>query len=126
MQYLLASLYNPTKYTLLQAIKSVNFIGWTGFTSDNANKLLNETPATAKGHLDQHRNNLQSTKNETEMQDVSLTESATITNQVISVLFENRAIKRDILILLTPSHTPARPETIVISLYCTTMTVTQF
>ena len=64
IQYLHATLGSPSKSTLLHAIRNNHLIGWPGLTIDNVNKYLTETPATAKGHLDQHRQNLQST-NET-------------------------------------------------------------
>ena len=62
IQYLHAALFSPSKSTLLQAIRNNNFIGWPGLTVDNVTKYLSETPATAKGHLDQHKTNIQSTK----------------------------------------------------------------
>ena len=61
IQYLHATLFSPSKSTLLQAIRNNHLIGWPGLTVENVNKYLDETPATAKGHLDQHRKNLQST-----------------------------------------------------------------
>ena len=62
IQYLHAALLSPAKSTLLKAINNNHFIGWPGLTSQNVAKFLTETPATAKGHLDQHKKNLQSTK----------------------------------------------------------------
>ena len=61
IQYIHASLFSPSKSTLLQAIRNNNLIGWPGLTIANVQKNLTETPATAKGHLDQHRSNIQST-----------------------------------------------------------------
>ena len=48
--------------TLIHAIRNNHLLGWPGLTIENVNKYLTETPATAKGHLDQHRQNTQSTK----------------------------------------------------------------
>ena len=62
IQYLHAALFSPSKSTLLQAIRNNNLIGWPGLTVDNVTKYLSETPATAKGHLDQHKTNIRSTK----------------------------------------------------------------
>ena len=62
MQYLHASLFSPTKRTLLKAVENGNFIGWPNLTVHNVKQYLNETTHTAKGHLNQHRQNLQSTK----------------------------------------------------------------
>ena len=61
IQYLHATLGSPSKSTLLHAIRNNHLIGWPGLTVKNVNKYLNATPATAKGHLDQHCQNLQST-----------------------------------------------------------------
>ncbi len=54
IQYLYATLFSPSKSTLLQAVMNNNFLGWPGLTFENVTKYLSETPATAKGHLDQH------------------------------------------------------------------------
>ena len=56
-----ATLFGVTKSTLLLAIRNNHLIGWPGLTIASVNKYLQETPATAKGHLDQHRMNLGST-----------------------------------------------------------------
>ena len=54
IQYLHATLGSPSKSLLLHAIRNNHLIGWPGLTLENVNKYLDETPATAKGHLDQH------------------------------------------------------------------------
>ena len=61
IQYSHTTLGSTSKSTLLHAICNNHLIGWPGLTLENVNKYLDETPATAKGHLDQHRQNLQST-----------------------------------------------------------------
>ena len=61
VQYIHATLFSPSKSTLLNAIRNGLLSGWPGLTLDNVNKYLAKTTATAKGHLDQHRMNLQST-----------------------------------------------------------------
>ena len=48
-----------------KAIRNGNFITWLGIDKINFNSLLKTTLATAKGHLDQERENLQSTKQTT-------------------------------------------------------------
>ena len=63
IQYLHAARFSPTTTTLLQAIHNNHLLGWPGLTTANVKKYLQETPATAKGHLDQHKKNIQSTKN---------------------------------------------------------------
>ena len=62
LQYLYASLFSPTKSTLLQAIKNGIFAIWPGLTYANVQKYLQNMPATALGHLDQCRQGPQSTK----------------------------------------------------------------
>ena len=59
--YVHAALFSPSKFTLLKALRNNNFIGWPGLTTQNVEKNLDETVATAKGHLDQERSNLRST-----------------------------------------------------------------
>ena len=49
------------KSTLLNAIANKNFIIWPGLSTKLIRKMVLPT-ATAKGHLDQERKNLQSTK----------------------------------------------------------------
>ena len=60
--YIHACMYSPAKSTLLQAIKKGYLVGFPGVTSELINKHLLPSPATAKGHLNQERRNLQSTK----------------------------------------------------------------
>ena len=62
IQYLHATLYSPTKSTLLTAVQNGDFPTWPGFTVDNVVKFWEETPATALGHLDQEKQCLQSSK----------------------------------------------------------------
>ena len=38
-------------------------MGWSGLTTTNVAKYLDKTSATAKGHFDQNRKNIKSTKN---------------------------------------------------------------
>ena len=48
--------------TFTQAIKNGNFVTWPGIGSLNFSKLLGTIMATAKGHLDGERKNLQTTQ----------------------------------------------------------------
>ena len=64
--------FSPTKATFLRAIKNGNFISWPGLTYEAVNKFLSNTIPTAFGHLQQGRQNLQSTK-QTEFHDQDLT-----------------------------------------------------
>ncbi len=63
IQYIHATLFSPTKSTLLKAIAAGNLITWSGMTAANIRKHLPDTAATALGHLDQERQGLQSSKN---------------------------------------------------------------
>jgi hypothetical protein len=49
------------KAAMLQAIKDGHLITWPGLTEDAINKHLKLTPATAVGHMNQRRQNIQST-----------------------------------------------------------------
>ena len=61
-KYLHGCAFSPVISTFQKAIKSDNFITWPGIDTINFSKAVGMTPATAKGHLDQERKNLQSTK----------------------------------------------------------------
>ena len=61
-KYLHACAFSPSLDTFTKAIKNGNFITWPGIEDINFKKFLGNTSATAKGHLDQERQGLQSTK----------------------------------------------------------------
>ena len=61
-KYLHACCFSPCISTFSKAINNGNFISWPGINSINFKKILPTTIATEKGHLDQERSNLQSTK----------------------------------------------------------------
>jgi hypothetical protein len=50
------------KLTWLKAIKARNYVGWPMLTECNVQKYYPETIETAKGHLNQTRKNIPSTK----------------------------------------------------------------
>ena len=52
----------PVKTTWLKAIKAGNFVGWPLLTVKNVTKYYPETIETPKGHLNQTRKNVRSTK----------------------------------------------------------------
>ena len=52
----------PVKSTWLKAIKAGNYVGWPMLTKRNVQKYYPETTETAKGHLNQMRKNVRSTK----------------------------------------------------------------
>jgi hypothetical protein len=47
------SLFSPTKYAMLQAVKDGHLITWHGLMEDDINKHFKLTPATAMGHMNQ-------------------------------------------------------------------------
>eukprot|EP00804_Cyclotella_cryptica_P015405 CCRYP_008025-RA/>CCRYP_008025-RA protein AED:0.42 eAED:0.42 QI:0/-1/0/1/-1/1/1/0/193 len=59
----------PVKSTWLKAIKAGNFIGWPLLTEKNVRKYYPETTETPKGHLNQTRQNVRSTKSQHPMED---------------------------------------------------------
>ncbi len=52
----------PVKLTWLKAIKAGNYISWPMLTECNINKYYPETSETSKGHMNQTRKNVRSTK----------------------------------------------------------------
>jgi len=52
----------PVKSTWLKAIKAGNYVGWPMLTERSVQKYYPETIETAKGHLNQKRKNVRSTK----------------------------------------------------------------
>ena len=52
----------PVKSTWLKAIKAGNYVGWPMLNERNVQKYYPETIETAKGHLNQTRKNVRSTK----------------------------------------------------------------
>ena len=62
VNFLKACCFSPTKSTLLQAVKNGNFITWPGITPETITKFYEQTIPTSKGHLNQERKFLQSTK----------------------------------------------------------------
>jgi hypothetical protein len=61
VHYLHKALLSPTKSAMLQAVKDGHLITWSGLTEEAINKYLKLTPATAMGHMNQRRQNIQST-----------------------------------------------------------------
>ena len=63
--YIYKSCFSPPRSTLLKAINNNHFLGWPGIDDTSVKRLLSETMATAKGHLDQEQQHLQTTKHTT-------------------------------------------------------------
>ena len=61
-EYLHKFSFSPAISTFLKAIKKGHFITWPGINKINFSTSLKNLIPTAKGHLDQERSNLQSTK----------------------------------------------------------------
>ena len=73
IQYSHATIFSLLKATLLRTAKRNHFITWPRLSAKNASKHLDETIATAKGHLDKHRKNFRITKdNERKIEDHAL------------------------------------------------------
>jgi hypothetical protein len=62
IQWLHASCGSPKQSTFIKAVQKGNFLTWPGLTIDLIKKHLPECIATNKGHLNQERKNIQSTK----------------------------------------------------------------
>jgi hypothetical protein len=52
----------PVKSTWIKAVKASNFVGWPLLTEKNIAKYYPETDETPKGHMNQMRKNVRSTK----------------------------------------------------------------
>ena len=61
-RFLHAACFSPVPSTFIKAIKNNHFSTWPGLTSELITKHLPMSIATAKGHLNQERQNIQSTK----------------------------------------------------------------
>ena len=61
----------PVKSTWLKAVKAGNYVGWPMLTENNVKKYYPETIETAKGHLNQTRKNVRSTRSKMETCDTS-------------------------------------------------------
>ena len=62
IRFLHAACFSPVQSTWLQAIHNNNFITWPAITAKSIAKYFKKSPATVKGHLDQLRQNIQSTQ----------------------------------------------------------------
>jgi hypothetical protein len=60
--YLHACCFIPVKYTWLKSIQNDHFATWTSVTVENVCTYLGKSDATAKGHLNQIRQNIRSTQ----------------------------------------------------------------
>jgi hypothetical protein len=61
INYLHGACFSPVKSTWIKAIKNGNFSSWPGLNEQNVEKYLSKSTATAKGHLNQQRQNARTT-----------------------------------------------------------------
>eukprot|EP00957_Ditylum_brightwellii_P050673 3841970-Ditylum_brightwellii.AAC.1 len=59
--YLHGCVYNPLLSTFQLAIRKGNFLSWHRIEKINFERMIKDTTVIDKGHLDQERQNLQST-----------------------------------------------------------------
>jgi hypothetical protein len=82
---------------MLQAVKDGHLITLPGLTEDAINKHLKLTPATAMGHMNQWRQNIQSTsKAPTEKQQPPDTDLGTNTHLVYAVVVDQGQLYTDL------------------------------
>ena len=62
VQFYHAACFSPSRSTFIKAIRNGNFQSWPGLTASLATKYLSATIPTRLGHMNQERQNLQSTK----------------------------------------------------------------
>jgi hypothetical protein len=62
INYLHAACFSPVKSTWIIAIKNGNFSSWPRLNEQNVEKYLTKSTSTAKGHLNQQRQNARATK----------------------------------------------------------------
>ena len=87
-RYYIATLFNPTKATLIKAIANNHFTTWPELTQRLIRKHLPKRTETAQGHLDQEAKNIRSTKKkQTDTQCLS-TQSQVQNNEDISPVQE--------------------------------------
>jgi hypothetical protein len=97
VHYLHKALFSPTKSAMLQAVKDGHLITWPGLTEDDINKHLKLTPATAMGHMNQRRQNIQSTSKATiEKQQPPDTDLGTKTHLVYAVVVDQGQLYTDL------------------------------
>jgi hypothetical protein len=62
IHYLHAAAGSPVPSTFIKAIEAGNFVTWTILTAQHVRKYLEKSEATIKGHLNQTRKNVRSTR----------------------------------------------------------------
>ena len=87
-QYLHACAFSPALSSFQKAIRKGHFLTWPGIRDINFEKTLIATVPAAKGHLDQERQNLQSTKSTEEefTEDFHLKKESEKSNEYVSLV----------------------------------------
>jgi hypothetical protein len=62
ISYLHAACFSPVKSTWIKEIKNGNFSSWPGLNEHSVEKYMSKSTSTAKGHLNQQRQNSRTTK----------------------------------------------------------------
>jgi hypothetical protein len=93
VNYLHKSMFSPTKYAFLQAVKNGHLVIWPGLTETAINKHLKLTPATTMGHMNQTHQHIRSTSKApitSDIEDIAATppNSDTKTHLVYAVLVD--------------------------------------
>jgi hypothetical protein len=82
---------------MLQSVKDGHLITWHGLTEETINKHLKLTPATAMVHMNQRRQNIQSTSNSPiEKQQTPDTDLGTRTHLVYAVVVDQGQLYTDL------------------------------
>jgi hypothetical protein len=83
INYLHAACFSPVKSTWIKAIKNGFFSSWPGLNEHSVEKYLSKSTSTAKGHLNQQRQNARTTK----IKDAQLLDSDTDLDHVIKTQY---------------------------------------
>ena len=87
-EYLHKCAFSPSLPTFQRAIRNGNLVTWPGINDINFEKYVQNLVPTAKGHLDQERSNLQSTKeNNPEEEDFKPTDGKEKTWENAAILY---------------------------------------
>ena len=91
-QYLHNTAFSPTISTFQAAINKGHFATWPGTETLNFKKIIGTTIATEKGHLDQERKNLRTTKIEIN-EDFFPSKNTSIANEVYTTMYNVKGLK---------------------------------
>jgi hypothetical protein len=97
VHYLHKALFIPTRYALLQAVKTRYIIAWPGLTEDTIHKHLRLKPDTVMGHINQRCQKIRSTS-KAKIAEVPPTDTdlGTKTHLVYAVLVDQGQLYRDL------------------------------